>query len=65
MREGSRFGMKYWAHADFSLLSVPSIADHRVSDGGEMYANLIQIIRNFDLSFSFPQQAIKKRGSHY
>ena len=47
--------MKYWAHADFSLLSVPSIADHRVSDGGEMYANLIQIIRNFDLSFSFPQ----------
>jgi len=54
MREGSRFGMKYWAHADFSLLSVPSIADHRVSDGGEMYAESDS--DHPQLSFSFPSK---------
>jgi len=33
--------MKCQAVADFSLWSVPWVADHRVSDGREMHANLM------------------------
>jgi hypothetical protein len=41
MREGNRLGMKRQAVAGFSLFSVPWVADHRVSDGREMHANLM------------------------